>query len=1318
MDPQLPTTKLPCFNKLPGIGLTSRLRNGKANESHAGAEGHGISFVHLSSLPENFTQQPGSMTIPNPSQIAQGPVPAHDLPSLRASGMTAMPQRSLKRSRIPQQDSEISIVSPDVKIEATQDESIAPPPPKRRKQTYTKRHRPPASITWKVVETIPRASGPVLDPGVGEPTTGKSRARGRGRGGRGRGGRGRGRGRGGITAVSETSFPDSTQATLAAVVDVPAETVPGCEQVHPRQWASCKNELFAILPELNTHVNGVVQVSETPIIILDGTNGITVSNTSSVDGIVLDLCIVGDFIREPEPAPTVAKPSSPEPIPTSSYCDRPYLRRHPSSTSSVPITSANGIPSKPIPDSRVERYFPSSPVFPQRSSTGDQSYYRPNHNAPDFPSSSAVLQRSSTDSQSYHRSKYNAPSPSSQLSDWNRDVRAASTSLAPPVQNFPGRPSSLFPPRYNDIHFASPSFSQPVQLSHPWPSFPLSQQYDAVHSTSHSFASSVQRPRSLPSSHYRNRVHSGPPSLPFHQQYNIHPVQPDEQSLEAIRRIAPEGLISLDDEVEETLPIVSFPSPAALVPSPSTESETLTYPSTPIRVRLEQYDPIPCPAVVLSSAPPEHIVLSTPEERRHAQPHIRTPAVLSSASLEDIPPSTPEETQRRVLALAAVLASCSLEDIPAPEETQRAQPHIQILASPTVLASGSKNNVPPSKPVGEQRTSPTPAPAAVLSCDSEDAKLSGEPPSNPPEISAVPRPIPKEMQVLVDAYIHHTPVLCITTNTCMRNSWGVTLPSEIQFAYLGFHTVVSVQEERVPQDEKEPASSDLAGRVKWHFKLQWGSGGEVNLDLSPETLAKIDFPWWLPTTEGTIVESVPSDDDDASTPEYKHRRLQSHNYSFRNIPIAGRCPSILPPHLLGPQNDSAEIGFDQEETVDEDSRRYQDHRGWYCGECGKLNRVMMMRHRRCNSSFCASKISDQWDASGGYSVPLESMRTPHETTPVYLPKATLPPGVVEPTPLQWSDGMVVLRYDLGINRIAEQPRQWDLKGEVSVQHIFTGNVPSLQLDATELLDSIQTGCLLRREAFDSPYFGHTAVMEPETLWPECLSRAREVIAQSIKTYVCTKNQKMDVDIHQLLVKGWVDRMGWGGGLFNIAGSGNCAAIMCLGHGMKLKIYPKSQANPATTINGALVKLKVEEKPLGDAPKPRKRRKVKAETCDDVKLGESDVVVLEPSSAGTLPEEVAAPKRKRTTTKGTLPPAVQAREDHKSEVLDDAAGEPSSRGVSTRAEKVVRGPRTKPSPFITTLVHGDILFLSGDEFQYSIVRSGTSILLVAVGQENL
>ncbi|KAJ6581179.1 hypothetical protein B0H19DRAFT_496616 [Mycena capillaripes] len=557
-----------------------------------------------------------------------------------------------------------------------------------------------------------------------------------------------------------------------------------------------------------------------------------------------------------------------------------------------------------------------------------------------------------------------------------------------------------------------------------------------------------------------------------------------------------------------------------------------------------------------------------------------------------------------------------------------------VLMPPLDAATDSKVNYQSSIPIHEglQQQYPT----------------SIRPPSidNSTETSTVPRPIPKEVQVLVDAYIHNTPVLCIASKACMTKSWSVTLPSEVEFAYLGFHSIIAVQEERVPQDGRVPTSSDLAGRAKWEFKLQWGSGGEEYLGLPSDSLPETVAPWWLPphTSEAVVSEpastSTSSDNVDASTPEYKHQRLRSHNYSFRNTPIANRCPSILPLHLLVPHNDSAELGFGPEEIVEE-------HKGWYCAECGKLNRVVMMRHRRCSSSFCVSKVSSRSEASCGYSVLLECLRSPHEMLPAYLPTTKLPPGVGAPAKIQWPNGMMVLRYVLGVNKEpaaaaveSDQPGQrWAPNGEVSARYIFTGNMPSLQLDATELLDSIQTSCELVRDANDSPYFSHTASIGLH--WPECLRRAREVIAKSVKTYVCSGDQEMD--IQRLLVKGWVDSGSRRGtDLLNVVSSGNCVAMMCLGHNLTLKIFPKSgylqvESNPNPATDGMLIKMADDvfgsdvaaftnpqtstslETLLDDGEKePPERRELKVEGFDGQtsQLMPVEGIVLESSSAST------------------------------------------------------------------------------------------------------
>ncbi|KAF7356905.1 hypothetical protein MVEN_01026300 [Mycena venus] len=1115
-----------------------------------------------------------------------------------------MPARTLKRSRIPQQ--EVSIVSPDVKIEATQDGVVPSPPPKRRRKNG-KRVSPPPSIVWTVVESISTPPGSLPVPTLVRDTTRGGRGRGRGSG------RGRGRGRGGTTEVAAAPLHcDAPQATPAVVVDVPTESTPkdsDSEQVKPRQWSSSKEELLAILPELTTHVNGIaLEVFETPIIILDGTNGITVSNTSTVEGVRTDLTFVRDFIRDPAP---MTPPSSLPSVPTASD-----FRDH------LPQFGNNSV-------ERLTSVGPMPAVAPAREVPSNFLHHR-------------------------RGSPYSSPLPFPQ--SWHRNV---------------------------GVHTAGRVFPQ-AQLK-------IEQNSEIFH------------------------------SIPL-----------------------PEGLIAFD-EVQEASPIPSFSPRATQVTSSLTmaaDSESVFYPRTPRR------KPTPAPPAVFSSDSEEDVPLLRPvDEQRVSQ------SILISASA--IAPSSDSEDE--VTLSKSVDKQSASRDIPTP-----------VLP---VAPSFDMENVPFSKPNANQHASQyisTPAPPAALpfkTADNSELKNEERPAiiSSPPEISTVPRPIPKEMQALVDAYIHSTPVLCIASNACMTESWGVTLPSEVQYAYLGFHTVVNVQEERVSQDGRHPASSELAGRVKWKFRLQWSSGGEEDLDLPSDTLPETTSPWWLPppsASEATVANPVSTtsfDDSDASTPEYKQRRLQSRNYHFRDIPIANRCPSILPLHLLVPHNDTTGIGFGPDEVVEE-------YKGWYCVECGKLNRVTMMRHRRCGSSFCASKCSNRPEASGGYAVPLESIRTPHEAAPVYRPNTTLPLGVDEPTITEWSDGMMVFRYILGPNQcplaaveMDHARLQSDAEGAVSARHIFTGNVPSLQLDATELLASIQIGCELARDAYNSPYFSHTAVMEPDARWPECLMRAREVITRSIKTYIRPEDQEMD--IQRLLVKGWVDSGRRGDtNLINVVGSGHCAAIMCLGHDLKLKISPKSPDLELMT-SGVLLKIEDDavdgvdsnfrfEKTLAEGEKPRKRRKLKAEDRQDLKLGGLDDGVLEPSPVSTPTNEAGISSKRKYIRKVK----AEVLEDQKLGSLDGGVVDPShsSRGavirvkpkytrkivpppavesqrlgaldreqepssVSTPAEKVSQRKKTAPSPFIVTLVHGDILFLSGGEFEYSIVRSGTSILLVAFGQ---
>ncbi|KAJ7777468.1 hypothetical protein B0H16DRAFT_1505614 [Mycena metata] len=282
MDPQrFPAAKrILLSTKEPPPGLASHLRKVKVDESRASAP------RKISSLPENFTRQAGSTTVPNARSrhgLTQVSVPAHTpLPPLAGpSSIAPMAKPSLKRPRTSQPEATpvLAEVKPEDRPTAT-----AVPPSTKRPRKHVRRALVPETIKWMVVKTL---SSPPTSP----PTRGGSR------GGRGRGagrGRGRGRGRGGAGMMSEPVLPhNTTQASPVALVDVSDESATQAsdsQQFKPRQWSSSKEELFAILPGLGHNVNGIAtEIFETPIVFLDGTNGISISNTCRIPNIGMDI---------------------------------------------------------------------------------------------------------------------------------------------------------------------------------------------------------------------------------------------------------------------------------------------------------------------------------------------------------------------------------------------------------------------------------------------------------------------------------------------------------------------------------------------------------------------------------------------------------------------------------------------------------------------------------------------------------------------------------------------------------------------------------------------------------------------------------------------------------------------------------------------------------------------------------------------------------------------------------------------------------------------------------------------------------------------
>lgn len=167
------------------------------------------------------------------------------------------------------------------------------------------------------------------------------------------------------------------------------------------------------------------------------------------------------------------------------------------------------------------------------------------------------------------------------------------------------------------------------------------------------------------------------------------------------------------------------------------------------------------------------------------------------------------------------------------------------------------------------------------------------------------------------------------------------------------------------------------------------------------------------------------------------------------------------------------------------------------------------------------------------------MRDPQDRLPISFPFNVVPESVIT----------YVKTYKSGIKAISYSLKE---EGEVLVNHIFTGNVPSLQETATTLLENIQLDVELKRPFNDNstccsrikselslssidmfcdsaPYFSYLAKRpkgkkdQPiDTPWenvPACLNDAKAHLADRVGNY--TDVEKSRVSITQLKLLAWV-----------------------------------------------------------------------------------------------------------------------------------------------------------------------------------------------------
>ena len=160
--------------------------------------------------------------------------------------------------------------------------------------------------------------------------------------------------------------------------------------------------------------------------------------------------------------------------------------------------------------------------------------------------------------------------------------------------------------------------------------------------------------------------------------------------------------------------------------------------------------------------------------------------------------------------------------------------------------------------------------------------------------------------------------------------------------------------------------------------------------------------------------------------------------------------------------------------------------GWYCVQCGKLNFQSMFRHRRCSSSVCRVRYPSHIVSTvvlivvhlqvtalpPGFALDLSMIRNPHDAQPLPLPYNTFPEGV-QARVASWSDGVRTLTYTLdGLQKgvklelKSESPSGAGAAAVPVIKHVFTCNIPSLQVAATQLFMDIQSSVVLSRTVED------------------------------------------------------------------------------------------------------------------------------------------------------------------------------------------------------------------------------------------------------------
>ncbi|KAF7793518.1 hypothetical protein EIP86_004632 [Pleurotus ostreatoroseus] len=327
-------------------------------------------------------------------------------------------------------------------------------------------------------------------------------------------------------------------------------------------------------------------------------------------------------------------------------------------------------------------------------------------------------------------------------------------------------------------------------------------------------------------------------------------------------------------------------------------------------------------------------------------------------------------------------------------------------------------------------------------------------------------------------------------------------------------------------------------------------------------------------------------------------------------------------------------------------------RGWHCLSCGQLNTQRLLCYQKCDT--CQT-------GNGQRAVGAQYVRDPHGMDLSAHPADRIPEGVecdiesLDSGPSQSAD-------DCQLARVFT----YSVSGSDAVKlvHLYTCNRPGLQTLPNSLFTEFQLNVPLawqeaKTRLATGPYFTYLAgddrTGSPSIPWssvPECITRARKLIDVS-----CRRASKDEhFSIGDMAVLAW-----------HSTGSRKCASIdarkgsvafMCLGADIELSVAPACgiQAVQAPTTSS-------------------QRAAVATEMLDDL-------IQLDPMDSDDEEEIPLSVVRQKQISASNASPVSEA--------------------------LVSNTKRKKASDILVTLVHGDMLVLSGDEFEWSLKRTGMSI----------